>query len=97
MLVTLTFRPWSIAILRIEFDHRWIDLFDEKEVINKRVDYLKDRHWIDKQTMDVTFSLLFYNGQVEPLVCEALLTFDFSRGMRSMLLSLLLLYSLFVS
>lgn len=55
-------------------------MFDEKEVINKRVDYLKDRHWIDKQTKDVTFSLLFYNGQDEPLVCEALLKFDFSRG-----------------
>jgi hypothetical protein len=55
-------------------------LFDTKEVIKKRIDYLKDRHWIDKQTTDVTFSLLFYNGQGEPLVCEALLKFLFSRG-----------------
>jgi hypothetical protein len=55
-------------------------LFDTEDVIYKRVNYLKDRHWIDKQTKDVTFSILLYNGQDEPLVCEALLTFEFSRG-----------------
>ena len=59
---------------------RWIDLFDEEEVIRQRVNYLKDRHWIDKQTKEVTFSILILNGQYEPLVCESLLTFDFSRG-----------------
>jgi len=62
------------------FNCRWIDLFDEEDVITKRIDYLKDRHWIDKQTRDVTFALLVYNGQEEPLVAEALLKFDFSRG-----------------
>jgi hypothetical protein len=55
-------------------------LFDEEEVIRQRVNYLKDRHWIDKQTKEVTFSILILNGQYEPLVCESLLTFDFSRG-----------------
>ena len=55
-------------------------MFDEEDVIKKRIDYLKDRHWIDKQTKDVTFALLVYNGQEEPLVAEALLKFDFSRG-----------------
>ena len=64
---------------------RWIDLFDEEEIIYKRIDYLKDRHWIDKQTKDITFSLLVFNGQYEPFVCEALLKFDFSRGMFSAL------------
>jgi len=55
-------------------------LFDEEEIIYKRIDYLKDRHWIDKQTKDITFSLIVFNSQYEPFVVEALLKFDFSRG-----------------
>jgi hypothetical protein len=56
-------------------------LFDDEDVIYKRVNYLKDRHWIDKQTKDITFSLILFNGQDEPLACEALLKFEFSRGL----------------
>ena len=59
---------------------RWIDLFDEEDVIHKRVDYLKDRHWIDKQTKEVSFSIFVLNAQEEPLVAETKLSFEFTRG-----------------
>ena len=57
----------------------WIDLFDDEDTIRKRLNYLKDRNWIDAQTKTVTFALLVFNGQDEPLVTEALLSLDFSR------------------
>jgi hypothetical protein len=69
-----------VLLFGLHFLGRWIDLFDDEEVIFKRISYLKDRHWIDKQTKDVTFSLVLFNGQEEPFVCEALLKFSFSRG-----------------
>mmetsp|Transcript_28856 Transcript_28856/g.48749 ORF Transcript_28856/g.48749 Transcript_28856/m.48749 type:complete len:683 (+) Transcript_28856:288-2336(+) len=67
------------------FDHdtgyfeMWIDLLDDDEVINKRLSYLKDRHWLDKQTKKVTFELLVLNGQHDPLICNAKLTLLFNR------------------
>mmetsp|Transcript_56874 Transcript_56874/g.106822 ORF Transcript_56874/g.106822 Transcript_56874/m.106822 type:complete len:727 (-) Transcript_56874:173-2353(-) len=67
------------------FDHDtgyfeiWIDLLDDDEVINKRLKYLEDRHWLDKQTKEVTFELLVLNGQHDPLICEIKLSCLFTR------------------
>ena len=60
--------------------HRWIDLFDEETVIQQRLAYLKDRHWIDEQTKEITFTFFVLNAQEEPLVSEAKLSFYFNRG-----------------
>mmetsp|Transcript_10650 Transcript_10650/g.13928 ORF Transcript_10650/g.13928 Transcript_10650/m.13928 type:complete len:114 (-) Transcript_10650:549-890(-) len=59
--------------------YRWVDMLDDEEVIYKRVQYLKDRHWLDRDTKYVTIEFLVYNGQVEPLVTKIELTFDFTR------------------
>lgn len=57
-------------------------MFDSDEVIRKRLQYLEDRHWIDKQSKAVTFELLVLNNQHEPLVCEMKVTFTLTRGNR---------------
>lgn len=62
---------------------RWIDLLDKEEISKKRIHYLEDRHWIDKQTKTITFELLVLNNQHEPLVCEMKLVFKLSRGASS--------------
>lgn len=46
-------------------------MLDEKEVVDKRIAYLEDRHWIDRQTESVIVKILFYNGQLKPLLTEA--------------------------
>jgi hypothetical protein len=58
----------------------WIDLFDDEKTIHKRVSYLKDRHWIDKQTKKVKIEFLVYNGQEDPLISKVDLNFHFTRG-----------------
>jgi len=68
---------FQIALVTI----RWIDLLDDDEVINKRLHFLKDRHWLDKQTKKVTFELLVLNGQHDPLICEIKLNCLFTRGL----------------
>lgn len=57
----------------------WIDLLDTDDVIAKRVEYLEDRHFLDKQTKSLEIELLAYNAQTEPLICRAILKFKFDR------------------
>jgi len=58
----------------------WLDLMEPYDVIKKRVEYLEDRHWIDKQTRKVTIELLVQNHQYEPLVSLVLFRFYFDRA-----------------
>jgi hypothetical protein len=55
-------------------------LYDGDDVTLKRLLYLKDRNWLDKQTEEVTFTLAVLNNQIEPLACEMKFTFKFNRG-----------------
>ncbi|KAJ1454484.1 hypothetical protein M885DRAFT_618063 [Pelagophyceae sp. CCMP2097] len=57
----------------------WLDALEPRSRIEQRIRYLEDRHWIDKQTKTVRIELLIYNGQLEPLLCEVILSFDFHR------------------
>jgi len=59
---------------------RWFDLFDDESTIWTRLDYLQERHWIDRNTKIVSAELLVYNGQVEPLISKSVISFDFTRG-----------------
>jgi hypothetical protein len=60
--------------------NRWVDLRDDVDIIKKRLRYLEERHWVDKQTKRVTFEILVFNGQTEPLVTRIGFELVFSRG-----------------
>jgi hypothetical protein len=49
-------------------------------VTRKRLRYLEERNWLDKQTEEVTFTIVVVNNQLEPLACETKFTFRFNRG-----------------
>jgi hypothetical protein len=70
----------------------WIDLFDDEDTIHKRIRYLKDRHWLDRQTKHLAIEFLVYNGQEEPLICKVELKFDFTRGKTHFSPELMLLF-----
>jgi len=55
-------------------------MLDDEEVIYKRVQYLKDRHWLDRETKSLSIEFLAYNGQTEPLISRVSLEFEFTRG-----------------
>jgi hypothetical protein len=58
-------------------------LIDDEHKIWKRERYLKDRHWIDRQTKSLTIEILVYNSQEQPLISRILATFQFNRGKTS--------------
>jgi hypothetical protein len=74
------FIVFSKKICKTTFIKRWVDLLSNDKIIEKRVNYMKDRHWLDRQTKYVNIEYLVYNGQVEPLICKVVITFDFTRG-----------------
>jgi len=57
----------------------WLDVEEPRALLKKRLTYLEDRHWIDRQTKSVIVELLVVNEQYEPLLCEAILEFVITR------------------
>jgi len=57
----------------------WLDTDGDQDTIKKRVEYLIERQWIDRQTSSIDIEIDFYNGQLEPVLCTVLLKVHISR------------------
>eukprot|EP00928_Gymnodinium_smaydae_P079988 TRINITY_DN6379_c0_g1_i2.p1 TRINITY_DN6379_c0_g1~~TRINITY_DN6379_c0_g1_i2.p1 ORF type:complete len:632 (-),score=59.24 TRINITY_DN6379_c0_g1_i2:230-2125(-) len=57
----------------------WLDALEPQKDIKRRLEYLADRHWIDKQTKTITIEILTTNQQYEPLISLAIFKFMFDR------------------
>jgi len=55
-------------------------MIDEESKIWNRERYLKDRHWLDRETQMLDISMLLLNSQVEPLISHVNIHFEFTRG-----------------
>eukprot|EP00929_Paragymnodinium_shiwhaense_P070508 TRINITY_DN35700_c0_g2_i1.p1 TRINITY_DN35700_c0_g2~~TRINITY_DN35700_c0_g2_i1.p1 ORF type:complete len:695 (+),score=108.04 TRINITY_DN35700_c0_g2_i1:106-2190(+) len=58
----------------------WLDTEEPEALLMQRLQYLEDRHWVDKQTKTLEVDLLFVNTQYEPLICLARLIFTLKRS-----------------
>ncbi|KAJ8613242.1 hypothetical protein CTAYLR_004539 [Chrysophaeum taylorii] len=69
----------NLAVWRTGCFEMWVDLLDTDDVVGARLDYLKERRFVDKQTKSVTIELLLLNAQTDPLLCRAFLELKFDR------------------
>eukprot|EP00928_Gymnodinium_smaydae_P100431 TRINITY_DN984_c0_g1_i1.p1 TRINITY_DN984_c0_g1~~TRINITY_DN984_c0_g1_i1.p1 ORF type:complete len:619 (+),score=62.44 TRINITY_DN984_c0_g1_i1:81-1937(+) len=57
----------------------WLDSLEPRKDLDRRLKYLEDRHWIDRQTKTITVEILSTNQQYEPLMSVAIFKFHLDR------------------